>query len=37
MGRRDVIFPILLTFVALVIGLQISKYYITLPKRFSFY
>lgn len=37
MGCRDIAFTILLTFVELVISLQICKYYITLPKRFSFY
>ena len=37
MGCRDIAFTILLTFVALVIGLQICKFCITISKRFSFY
>ena len=37
MDCRDVIFAILLTFVELVISLQICKLYITISKRFSFY
>ena len=37
MGCRDVIFAILLTFVELVISLQICKFCITISKRFSFY
>jgi len=37
MGCRDVISAIILTFVALVIGLQNCKLYITISKRFSFY
>ena len=36
MGCRDIAFTILLTFVALVIGLQICKFYITISKKFSF-
>lgn len=37
MGCRDIAFTILLTFAALVIGLQICKFCITISKRFSFY
>ena len=37
MGCRDIAFTILLNFAALVIGLQICKFCITISKRFSFY
>lgn len=37
MGCRDIAFIILLTFVELVISLQICKFCITISKRFSFY
>ena len=37
MGCRDIAFTILLNFAALVIGLQICRFYITISKLFSFY
>ena len=37
MGCRDITSAIFLTFVELVISLQICKFYIMISKRFSFY
>ena len=37
MGCRDITSAIFLTFVELVISLQICKFCITISKRFSFY